>query len=812
MPEPQYTADSIQVLKGRDAVRKRPGMYIGDTDDGSGLHHMCFEVVDNAVDEAQAGAADFVKVVIHDDGHVSVFDNGRGIPTEIHAEQGVSAATVVMTELHAGGKFDGASYAYSGGLHGVGVSVVNFLSAWLEMEIYRQGKAHFQRFDQGVPVGELKVVGPTTRQGTLVHFMPDPAVFGSLEWVFATLSGRMRQLAYLNAGLVIKLQDQRAGQEQKVVYQYPEGIRSFIEQLNRTRTPLNKTAFYVLEERPPSPEEPPIVVEACLQWSDAYQENVFCFTNSIRNVDGGTHQAGLRAALTRTINAYATEHNLAKQLKDPLSGDDVREGLSAVLAVKVRDPKFSSQTKDKLVSSEVKPVVEAVVAERLAEFLEENPHEARAIVEKCVEAARARVAARKARELVRRKGALENTSLPGKLADCQERDPSQAELYIVEGDSAGGSAKQGRDRRTQAILPIRGKILNVEKARLEKVLSNQEIAALITALGTGIDADFDIGRLRYHRVILMTDADVDGSHIRTLLLTFFYRHMEELVNRKHLHIAQPPLYRVKRGKTSLYLKNDAAFDEYLRDAGAAGVRLVRPGGDVVAVGEDLKALVRTMQRYLGICARLGLRYDPSVVDALARLEPLRPANLVDREAVEAGAEALGAWLLEHAEALAPVEVRVVEDEEEGFSVLVGTRRDGSRRFTRIDSDLLTSGDYLELCRIQRELGELRDGAFELEIDGRDEPVPAEGLEAVAEAVVANGRKGLSIQRYKGLGEMNPEQLWDTTMNPSTRTMLQVHPGEDIETDEIFTILMGDDVERRRHFIEEHALEVRNLDV
>jgi len=771
---------------------------------------MCFEVVDNAVDEAQAGAADLVKVVICADGSVSVFDNGRGIPTEIHATQGVSAATVVMTELHAGGKFDGSSYTYSGGLHGVGVSVVNFLSEWLEMEIYREGKVHHQRFDHGGPTAPLEVTGRTTRRGTRVAFRPDPEVFGSIDWSFGTLAGRLRQLAYLNARLRILLKDLRPEREQEVVFEYAAGIRSFIEQLNRNRSPLNPTPFYFLEERQTADEEP-IVVEACMQWSDAYQENVYCFTNSIRNVDGGSHQAGLRAALTRTINSYAQASNLAKQLKAPLSGDDVREGLSAVLAVKVRDPKFSSQTKDKLVSSEVKPVVEASIAERLGEWLEEHPQEARAIIEKCVEAARARVAARKARELVRRKGALETTSLPGKLADCQERDPAAAELYIVEGDSAGGSAKQGRDRRTQAILPIRGKILNVEKARLEKVLSNQEIAALITALGTGIDEDFDIERLRYHHVILMTDADVDGSHIRTLLLTFFYRHMEELVGRGHLYIAQPPLYRVKRGKKSLYLKNDAAFEEYLRDAGAAGARLLSPGGDVLATGEDLKAMVLTMQQYQRVLERVGRRGDGQVVDALVRATPLTASDLRDREATDAAADRLHAWLEERVPGLAPIESEVLEDEE-GCTIEVSTRQDGSYRLTRLDTDFVTSGDYRELCRLQRKLCELPGGPYVLEGAGKGEAEHLPDLSAVAEAVLAAGRKGVTIQRYKGLGEMNPEQLWDTTMNPGTRTMLRVEPGEDIRTDEIFTILMGDDVERRRRFIEDHALEVRNLDV
>ena len=818
---PSYDADSIQVLKGADAVRKRPGMYIGDTDDGSGLHHMCFEVVDNAIDEAQAGHADRIEVTIHPDSSVSVDDNGRGIPTEIHVEQGVSAATVVMTELHAGGKFDGKSYQFSGGLHGVGVSVVNFLSEWLHMEIFRGGQVHYQEFDRGAPVGFLRVTGKTGRTGTRVTFRPDLQVFKQVDWHFDILVRRLRELAYLNAGIRISIKDERCDPEQEEVFEYSVGIRSFIEQINRSRQHLNKTAFYINEERS-TPDGEPMIVEACLQWSDSYQESTYCFTNSIRNQDGGSHQAGLRAALTRTINNYATESGMAKQLKDPLSGEDIREGLSAVLAIKVRDPKFSSQTKDKLVSSEVKPIVESVIADRLGEYLEENPHDARAVVEKCIDASRARLAARRARELVRRKGALEGSSLPGKLADCQERDPSKAEIFIVEGDSAGGSAKQGRDRATQAILPIRGKILNVEKARVEKVLSNQEIVNLITALGTGIHEDFDIEKLRYHKIILMTDADVDGSHIRTLLLTFFYRHMEELVDRLNLYIAQPPLYRVKKGKQTLYLKNDEEFEAYILDSGAKGVSLDRASTngappDALAVGEDLKDLVSKIRRYSQVLDRFSRRMDGRVVDAVVRVARISHDDLGDADALEAKGELIAAWLTEHIPDSVPVICKVVDDEEHGHALLVRTRLSGSDRFSRLDFELVTSGDYHDLIRLEERLGEVRQGPFMLRPSGTSEE-DAKALDqhvdlvAVAAAVMAAGRKGLSIQRYKGLGEMNPDQLWETTMDPETRTLIQVQPGDEVSTDKIFEILMGDDVEQRRRFIEEHALEVKNLDV
>ena len=816
-----YDADSIQVLKGADAVRKRPGMYIGDTDDGTGLHHMCFEVVDNAIDEAQAGHADRVMVVIHADQSVSVDDNGRGIPTEIHEEQGVSAATVVMTELHAGGKFDGQSYQFSGGLHGVGVSVVNFLSEWLHMEIFRQGQVHYQEFAQGVPQGDLKVTGKTGRTGTRVTFRPDPEVFNLVEWNFDILVKRLRELAYLNAGLRISITDERGEVEQTEVFEYPVGIRSFIEQINRNRRHLNGTVFYVHEERK-TPDGEPIVVEACMQWSDAYSESVYCFTNSIRNADGGTHQAGLRAAMTRTVNAYANDSGMAKQLKEPLSGDDIREGLSAVLAIKVRDPKFSSQTKDKLVSSEVKPIVESVLADRLAEYLEENPHDAKAVVEKCIEASRARMAARRARELVRRKGALESTSLPGKLADCQERDPEKAELFIVEGDSAGGSAKGGRDRATQAILPIRGKILNVEKARVEKILSNQEIVNLITALGCGIHEDFNIEKLRYHKVILMTDADVDGSHIRTLLLTFFYRHMEPLVDGRNLYIAQPPLYRVKKGKQTLYLKDDHAFEAYILDSGVRGVTLERASGngapaDALALGEDLKDLISKVRRYRRVLDRLGRRVDARVMDCIVRAVPLSHEDLSDADLLAKKAGEITAWLTEHVPDSGPVVCRVVDDEEHGHALLVRTRLSGSDRFTRLDFDLLTAGDHHDLKRLEGHLTDVRGGPFVLRPSGADDSDAAEldshvDLDAVAIAVMASGRKGLSIQRYKGLGEMNPDQLWETTMDPDTRTLIQVQPGDEVSTDKIFEVLMGDDVEQRRRFIEDHALEVKNLDV
>ncbi|HJN92729.1 MAG TPA: DNA gyrase subunit B, partial [Dehalococcoidia bacterium] len=648
-----------------------------------------------------------------------------------------------------------------------------------------------------------------------------PEVFAVVEWNFDTLAKRLRELAYLNAGIRISIRDERADPEQIEVFEYAIGIRSFIDQINRNRRHLNKTVFLINEERE-TPDGEPMVVEACLQWSDAYQENVYCFTNSIRNQDGGTHQAGLRAALTRTINNYVAESSFAKQLKEPLSGDDIREGLSAVLAIKVRDPKFSSQTKDKLVSSEVKPIVESVIADRLSEFLEENPHDAKAVVEKCVEASRARMAARRARELVRRKGALESTSLPGKLADCQERDPEKAELFIVEGDSAGGSAKQGRDRATQAILPIRGKILNVEKARVEKILSNQEIVALITAMGTGIHEDFDIEKLRYHKVILMTDADVDGSHIRTLLLTFFYRHMVDLVDRRNLYIAQPPLFRVKKGKQTLYLKNEDAFEQYILESGVRGVGLERASAngapaDALAMGEDLKDLISKVRRYRQLLDRIGRRLDSRVIDAVVRIAPLEHADLADGAGLQAKAATLAEWITENIPEAAPVMCKVVDDEEHGHAMLVRTRLSGSDRFSRLDFELLTSGDYHDLRRLESRLADVRGGPFLLRPSGTsDDDAKAldrlSDLEEVASAVMASGRKGLTIQRYKGLGEMNPEQLWETTMDPDTRTLLQVQPGDEVSTNKIFEVLMGDDVEQRRRFIEDHALEVKNLDV
>ena len=806
---PDYGADQIQVLKGLEAVRKRPGMYIGDTDDGTGLHHMVFEVVDNAIDEALAGYCDRVDVIIHLDGSVSVADNGRGIPTEMHPTEQRSAAEVVMTVLHAGGKFDNESYKVSGGLHGVGVSVVNALSEWLEMEIRREGQLFKQAYDRGVPRNPLRAAGPSKRTGTRVRFYPDLQVFSNVEFSFDILSQRLREMSFLNAGLRIVIEDERT--EVTEEFCYAGGIASFVERLNRNRSVLHPTPIYIKEQRDG------VEVEACLQWNDAYNEAVYCFTNTIRNRDGGTHLAGFRAAITRTLNTYAADTSKAK-LRSSLSGEDVREGLTAVLSVKTSDPKFSSQTKDKLVSSEIKGIVDSVVSERLAEFLEENPSEARAVVDKAVDASRARDAARRARELVRRKGALEVAGLPGKLADCQSKDPAECELFIVEGDSAGGSAKQGRERRFQAILPIRGKILNVEKARYDRVLSNQEIATIIKALGTGIGAeDFALAKLRYHKVVIMTDADVDGSHIRTLLLTFFFRHMQDLVEKGHLYIAQPPLFRVKRGKAERYIKDENQLEDHLLDLGIRQVRLV-PAEAVegrVLEGDFLRNLVKRLLEQRRILERLALRRDQRVIDLALRVLDVRDEDLESEEAAQAWSQRLGDALDVHYPELGVVTIDVTEDDEgeDGWAVTVTTRVDGALRETVLSPTLLSSGEMRRMRRTQEQLKVAGTGPWLLEQPGRDvEPAFIEHLDDAVQTVVDLGRRGQSIQRYKGLGEMNPEQLWDTTMCPDHRTLLQVRADEDIKADEIFTILMGDDVERRRQFIEEHALEVRNLDV
>ncbi len=800
----EYGAEQIQVLKGLDAVRKRPGMYIGDTDDGTGLHHMVFEVVDNSVDEALAGYCDTIEVKIHLDNSVSVRDNGRGIPVDLHPTQRRPAAEVVMTVLHAGGKFNNKSYKVSGGLHGVGVSVVNALSERLELVIERQGRVWRQEYVRGKPVTDLTVVGETEGTGTYVRFWPDREIFTNTDFSFDILSQRLREMSFLNAGLNIVIEDERTEVQERFFYE--GGIRSFVEHLNKNRDVLHPTPIYITGGRDG------IEVDVCLQWNDGYNEKVYCFTNSIRNRDGGTHLAGFRAALTRSLNAYASESGKFKNFKGTLSGEDVREGLTAVLAVRHPDPKFSSQTKDKLVSSEVKGVVENVVGEQLRTFLEENPAEAKAVVEKAVDASRAREAARRARELVRRKGALELSGLPGKLADCQSKEPEESEIFIVEGDSAGGSAKQGRDRRFQAILPIRGKILNVEKARYDRILSNQEIATIITALGTGIGAeDFDASKLRYHKIIIMTDADVDGSHIRTLLLTFFFRHMQELVEKGHLYIAQPPLYRVKKGKKAQYIKDEAHLEDHLLGLGLAGVKLRAAQGNLIEA-DYLRNLLKKVIEVDKIKTRLALRYDPRVVELLVQEFRLTPEALEDRARMEEVAAALPDMATEPGTRSL---VCSVEELEDGTCLLkVVTRTEGAPVVTMVDRRLLSLPDVKRLARIYDKLDEAGAGPWQLITGPEDSPVVTEfpDLAQVVKEVMARGRKGQTIQRYKGLGEMNPDQLWETTMNPETRTLLQVRADEELAADEIFTILMGDDVEKRRSFIEEHALDVRNLDI
>ena len=800
-----YDASSIQVLKGLEAVRKRPGMYIGDTDDGSGLHHMVFEVVDNSVDEALAGHCDAVNIVIHIDDSITVTDNGRGIPVGLHEDGERSAAEVVMTELHAGGKFDQNSYKVSGGLHGVGVSVVNALSDHLELTIWRENKVHQQRFELGAAVTGLKVLGTTERSGTRIHFKPDPSMFGITEFSFDTLSGRLREMAYLNKGLAIDITDERDGKNHH--FQYEGGIRSFVGHLARTKSAIHPEAIYLTAERDG------ISVELSMQWTAAYQETVFCFTNNIRNRDGGTHLTGLRSGLTRTLNDYATKESVLKKGQPALGGEDIREGLVAVLSVKVPDPKFSSQTKEKLVSSEVRPVVEGVVHEKLAEWLVENPQFAKQIVGKAGEAARAREAARKARDLIRRKGVLDTASLPGKLADCQSRKPEESELYIVEGDSAGGSAKQGRDRRTQAILPLRGKILNVWRARFDRMLSSAEIGTLITALGCGIGEEhYDIEKLRYHRIIIMTDADVDGAHIRTLLLTFFFRQFSEIIERGHIYLAQPPLYKVKKGRTELYLKDDEALYDHTFRNGTRGVTLAGSGDGEPVQGDELIAVLKKLRRYRQLESRFEQRCDARVVSAWLNATELQESTLSDRAALERELDSAREWLETRWVEMIPVTFEILEDAEQGgFAARVDTRVGGSRRITLMDHDFAQSPEFLEMRRLMADFKRLGSSPYYL-TDGTSEPTEIDEVGAILERVEARGRKGVGIQRYKGLGEMNPEQLWETTMNPAKRTLLQVRVDDAVEAEEIFEVLMGDAVEPRRDFINANALDVQNLDI
>jgi len=797
IPE-EYGADSIKVLKGLEAVRKRPGMYIGDTDDGSGLHHMVYEVVDNGIDEALAGHADAVNVTIHEDNSVSVSDNGRGIPVGIHQGEGVSAAEVIMTQLHAGGKFDSNSYKVSGGLHGVGVSVVNALSDWLELRIWREGKEHVARFEGGFTKEHLSVVGPTERTGTEVRFMASTSTFSNLEYSFDTLEKRLRELAFLNSGVRIILTDERPAEPLRTELFYEGGVKEFVKYLDRSKSSVMPEPIFITGERDD------IGVEVAMWWNDSYHENVLPFTNNIPQRDGGTHMAGFRGALTRTINNYAQSSGIAKKEKVSFTGDDAREGLTCVLSVKVPDPKFSSQTKDKLVSSEVRPAVEGLVNEKLAEWFEENPQIAKIVVGKIIEAAHAREAARKARDLTRRKTAMDVNFLAGKLKDCSEKDPSKTEVFLVEGDSAGGSAQTGRDRQTQAILPLKGKILNVERARFDRMLGSQEIGNLVMALGTGIGRDeFDIDKLRYHKIVIMTDADVDGAHIRTLLLTFFYRQMPQLIENGHLYIAQPPLYKVSRGKSEVYLKDQAAMEDYLIQQGIEGAML-HPGNGEEITGQDLARVVDLARQMRRVLEAFPTHYPRHILEQAAIAGAFVPGAVdADLQGVaDKVAERLNLIALEWERGW---QGRITQD----HGVRLARILRGVEEVRTLDGRLLRSGEAKRSGGFTQHLQDVYDMPAKLVRKDRSQLI--HGPMDLLEAILAEGEKGLSLQRYKGLGEMNPDQLWETTLDPDARTLLQVKVSDMAEADDLFTKLMGDVVEPRREFIQQNALNVANLD-